>query len=110
MNILQKERALFLSSQGKKKPTFLAYHKPLTGQRRQNGTCFNFLAESCMVTLFQTVLKFKAHIWCAGIVRLFLTKAVGYFSKRVQIVCEIMLDLNAVISNPSETKEILGES
>lgn len=31
MNILQKERALFLSSQGKKKPTFLAYHKPLTG-------------------------------------------------------------------------------
>lgn len=31
MNILQKERALFLSSQGKKKPTFFAYHKPLTG-------------------------------------------------------------------------------
>lgn len=64
MNILQKERALFSSSQGKKNPTFFAYHKPLTGQRRQNGTCFNFLAESCMVTLFQTVLKFKAHIWC----------------------------------------------
>ena len=60
MNILQKERALFLSSQGKKKKkTFFAYHKPLTGQRGQNGTCFNFLAESCMVTLFQTVLK-----WC----------------------------------------------
>ena len=31
MNILQKERALFSSSQGKKNPTFFAYHKPLTG-------------------------------------------------------------------------------
>ena len=44
------------------------------------------------------------------IVRLFLTKAVGYLSKKVRIVCEIMLNLYAVISNSSETKEILGES
>ena len=44
------------------------------------------------------------------IVRLFFTKEVGYFSNRVRIVCEIMLNLYAVISNSSETKEILGDS
>lgn len=43
------------------------------------------------------------------IVRLFLIKVVGYFFKRVWIVCEIMLNLYVVISNLFEIKEILGE-